>query len=111
MKMRVEDHPILGVLDNESDGVRIVVDGEALQARPGEVIAATLMAHGRSVFRYTNRRGEPRNLFCGIGRCTDCVMTVDGIPNVRTCVTVVRDGMVVETQRGNGAWGRCDDGR
>jgi predicted molibdopterin-dependent oxidoreductase YjgC len=43
-------------------------------------------------------------MFCGIGRCTDCVMTVDGVPGVRTCVTEVREGMRVERQRGVGNW-------
>ena len=32
-------------------------------------------------------------------------MIVDGQPNVRTCVTPVRDGMRVEFQDGRGAWG------
>ncbi len=49
---------------------------------------------------------EPRGLFCAIGRCTDCVMTVDGVPNVRTCVTLVEGGMSIETQRGLGKWGK-----
>ncbi|MHB8947330.1 MAG: (2Fe-2S)-binding protein, partial [Bacillota bacterium] len=51
-------------------------------------------------------RTGPRGLFCAIGRCTDCVMTVDGVPNVRTCVTPVREGLRVETQRGLGEWRR-----
>ena len=58
------------------------------------------------MFRKTSKRGEPRQLFCGIGRCTDCVMIVDGQPNVRTCVTPVREGMRVEVQDGRGVWDR-----
>ena len=38
--------------------------------------------------------------FCAIGRCTDCVMVVDGKPNVRTCITPLAEGMTVETQYG-----------
>jgi NADH dehydrogenase/NADH:ubiquinone oxidoreductase subunit G len=30
----------------------------------------------------------------------DCLMVVDGRPNVRACMTPVSDGMRVETQRG-----------
>ena len=70
------------------------------------MIAAALMAHGKKTFRYTNRRSEPRSLFCGIGRCTDCVMVVNGVPNVRTCVTPVEAGMIIETQQGIGHWGQ-----
>ena len=35
-----------------------------------------------------------------MGRCSDCMMIVDGQPNVRTCVTLVKDGMRVEVQHG-----------
>ncbi|HEY3313960.1 MAG TPA: (2Fe-2S)-binding protein [Bacillota bacterium] len=101
--MRVSNHPILGPGEQE-ESVAIIVDGRPVRAAAGEPIAAALLAAGIRVFRLTTRRGEPRGLFCGIGRCTDCVMTVDGEPNVRTCVTPVRDGMVIETQRGEGRW-------
>jgi aerobic-type carbon monoxide dehydrogenase small subunit (CoxS/CutS family) len=76
-----------------------------MQARKGEVIAAELIASGKSYFRKTIKVHEPRGIYCGIGRCTDCVMTVNGVPNVRTCVTEVEEGMVIETQMEYGAWG------
>jgi aerobic-type carbon monoxide dehydrogenase small subunit (CoxS/CutS family) len=66
------------------------------------------LAHGRRIFRYTKKHHETRGLFCGIGQCTDCVMEVDGVPNVRTCVTPVREGMIVVTQRGSGDLSRND---
>jgi len=101
--MRVTQHPILGE-DPRKPDASIVVDGERIAAIAGEPIASALLAAGIRVFRLTPRFGSPRGLFCGIGRCTDCVMTVDGQPNVRTCVTPVRDGMIVETQQGRGKW-------
>lgn len=92
--MRVSKHPVLGdTLPRRT--VTIWLDGEQMTAVEGEPIAAALLAHGRRVFRHTPRFHEPRGVFCGIGRCTDCIMTVDGVPNVRTCVTTVRDGMVI----------------
>ena len=103
---RIKHHPILGDLeDNKEEMVTIYVDGIPLHVRKGEMIAAALMAHGIRVFRKTIKYKNPRGIFCGIGRCTDCVMTVNGIPNVRTCVTPVEDGMKVETQEGSGKWG------
>jgi len=101
--MRIVDHPILGKL-KERKKVFIEVDGRKIEAYEGEPIAAALLAAGVRVFRYTSKEKEPRGLFCAIGRCTDCVMIVDGIPNVRTCVTSVRDGMKIETQKGLGKW-------
>ena len=81
--------------------VAIQVDGAVVEAYEGEPIAAALVAAGIMVFRTTRKRKEPRRIFCAVGRCTDCVMTVDGQPNVRTCVTPVRDGMEIWTQKGH----------
>jgi len=101
--MRVKHHPILGE-DKRKEDVTIIVDGRKIRAIAGEPIAAALMAAGIRVFRKTPKKNQPRGVFCAIGRCTDCVMTVNGIPNVRTCVTPVEDGMVIETQKGLGKW-------
>ena len=92
--MRVEKHPILGDRDS-GRSVEISLDGKTIRAVEGEPIAAALLAEGMRVMRKTTRYREPRGIFCGIGRCTDCIMTVDGVPNVRTCVTPVREGMVI----------------
>ena len=105
---RIKEHPILGKLEEKKE-VTIWVDGKALKAYEGEMIAATLLANGIKVFRYTKKRKEPRGIFCAIGRCTDCVMVVDGIPNVRTCITPVREGMKIETQKGLGSWERSEN--
>lgn len=99
--MRVRQHPILGPLP-DAEEVTIYVDGKTVSARRGEPITAALYAAGIRRARFTPRRGEPRGLFCGIGDCTDCVMEVDGVPNVRTCVTPVREGMSIRTQHGLG---------
>ncbi len=105
--MRITEHPLLQQVP-QPKMVRIEVDGESLWAHEGEPIAAALMAHGIRVFRTTRRRAQPRGLFCGIGHCTDCVMTVNGVPNVRTCVTPVEAGMKITTQRGLGQWPKPD---
>lgn len=97
--MRVTAHPILGD-QGEARMIPITVDGKTILAREGETIAAALHAAGIRVNRYTQKRKEPRGMFCGIGQCTDCVMVVNGVPNVKTCVTPVAADMVVETQYG-----------
>lgn len=97
--MRIAHHPVLGDLD-ERRMIPVTVDGRTILAREGETIAAALLAAGIQVNRYTLKRGEPRGLFCGIGQCTDCAMVVNGVPNVRTCVTPVAEDMAIETQHG-----------
>lgn len=84
--------------------VEILVDGHPVQAFEGETVAAALLAAGQRGLRTTARRGAPRGLYCGIGVCFDCVMTVDGQPGVRTCQTMVRAGMRVDSQAGSGTW-------
>lgn len=78
----------------------IEVDGEPVVAFEGETVATVLLAAGKRTLRWTRKREEPRGIFCGIGVCFDCVMTVNGVPNVRTCVTPAEPGMKVSTQRG-----------
>ncbi len=77
--------------------VAVVVDGQAVEAYPGETVATVLLALGRQTFRHTDRLHSPRGLFCGMGVCFDCLVTIDGQPNVRACMTPVQAGMVVET--------------
>jgi predicted molibdopterin-dependent oxidoreductase YjgC len=107
MDNRILEHAVLDVAKT-SPPVRITVDGEEMEAYEGEMILAALAARGVKVNRYTVNRREPRGLFCGIGQCTDCAMVVDGVANVRTCVTPVRGGMKIETQDGLGAKGAAD---
>lgn len=98
---RMTQHPFLEI--PESEAITFYYNGMPLQAREGDTIAAALTDNGIRVFRTTVKRGEPRGLFCAIGQCTDCVMVVNGQPNVRTCVTPVRQDTRVETQNGLGA--------
>ena len=102
--MRILDHPVLGPLP-QGRTVKIIVDGVEIQAREGEPILAAMMANGVRITRRTAKRMEHRGLYCGIGKCSDCLMVVNGLPNVRTCVTPVEEGMVVETQTGHGRLG------
>ncbi len=85
--------------------VRLTLDGDEILGIEGQSLAAAFMAIGRRSWRYTPRRGEPRGIFCGMGLCFDCLVQVDGRPNVRACLTPVADGMRVETQHGAGSWG------
>lgn len=77
--------------------ITITLDGAPLQAYLGETIAGALLANGQRAWRRTEG-GEPRGMFCGMGICFDCLVTVDGVSNVRACITPVVDGMVVKTE-------------
>ncbi|MCQ2240784.1 (2Fe-2S)-binding protein [Treponema sp.] len=97
--MRIEEHPILGTYEKGRE-VHFTFDGKDYTGCEGESIAAALKAAGVMIHRYTSKNHKPRGIFCAIGRCTDCVMIVNGQPNVRTCITPLTEGMTVQTQYG-----------
>ena len=76
--------------------VTLILNGAPLAARRGQTVAAAMLAAGRRVLRYTRRAGKPRGLYCAMGVCFDCVMTIDGRSGVRACMTPVEDGMRVD---------------
>jgi hypothetical protein len=76
--------------------------GEEITAEPGQSIGAALIAAGYRSWRTTRHGGAPRGLFCGIGICFDCLVTVNGQPNQRACLIEAGDGDQVEPQEGAG---------
>ncbi|WP_040683247.1 (2Fe-2S)-binding protein [Thermosinus carboxydivorans] len=98
--MRLTSHPIISYPQRRT--VEFTFNGQRLQGLEGEPIAAALYAAGIRILRHSPRSGRPRGLFCAIGNCSSCLMTVDGVPNVRVCVEPLRAGMVVMTQEGKG---------
>ncbi|MBO3745419.1 (2Fe-2S)-binding protein [Streptosporangiaceae bacterium NEAU-GS5] len=68
-------------------------EGRPVRAEPGQSVAAALVASGVVSWRVTRGQGRPRGLFCGIGLCHDCLITIDGVPDQRACVVPARDGM------------------
>jgi predicted molibdopterin-dependent oxidoreductase YjgC len=82
--------------------VTVSLDGRAVVAHEGETVATVLLAEGVAATR-TTTGGAPRGVFCGMGVCFDCLAVIDGVPNTRTCMTWVRDGMDIRRQDGLGA--------
>ncbi|MFF4486145.1 (2Fe-2S)-binding protein [Streptomyces sp. NPDC001544] len=81
-------------------------DGRAIEALPGQTVAAALWTAGVTAWRTTRREGRPRGVFCGIGVCFDCLVTVNGRPNQRACLLPARPGDVIVTQERTGHDGR-----
>lgn len=98
--MRISEHPILDFSPGHK--VSFTCDGHEVEGYEGEPIAAALHAAGIKVLRHSIRHGRPRGFFCANARCASCLMVVDGVPNVMTCVTPLRPGMAVETQNDKG---------
>jgi D-hydroxyproline dehydrogenase subunit alpha len=75
----------------------ITFDGQRVPLRPGQSIGAALVSAGIRSWRTTRKDGRPRGMFCGIGICYDCLVTVDNLPNQRACLTPARPGMQVRS--------------
>ncbi|GAA2058513.1 (2Fe-2S)-binding protein [Catenulispora yoronensis] len=82
--------------------VDFTFDGRPMTAESGQTVGGALLAAGVLSWRTTRVNGRPRGLFCGIGVCFDCLVTVNGEPNVRACLVPVSHGDVVVTQEGDG---------
>ncbi|PRD52160.1 2Fe-2S iron-sulfur cluster protein [Phyllobacterium myrsinacearum] len=80
--------------------IEFTFDGRLMRARNGDTLAASLLANGVNAFRRTSISGTERGPYCLMGVCFDCLVVVDGIGNRQACLTPVRQGMVVEPQRG-----------
>lgn len=99
---RIEQHPILNIPEVQHDeSISFYFEEKKLQARRGDTIASALIANGIDIFGYTEH-GKPRGFFCAIGKCSSCLVEVDGVSNVRACITPVREGMQVKRQVGRG---------
>ena len=77
--------------------ITIFLDGRPIEAYEGETIATALLAAGGETCQ--TREDKPTGVFCNIGVCHGCLMTVDGQSGVKTCATTVYDGQRIETRR------------
>jgi sarcosine oxidase subunit alpha len=94
---RLLEHPILG----GAAGGRMVTftfDGHEVRGIEGEPIAAALVAAGLLKLRETEKDGLPRGVFCAIGHCFECRVSVDGARAVRSCLTPLRAGMTIASR-------------
>jgi len=100
MKREIEHHPILSF--DKGKKINFIFEGKLTEAYVGETIGVALYRNGVDVFSESAKLHHPRGMFCAIGKCSSCMMRVNGVPNVRTCILNVREGMVVERQNAFG---------
>lgn len=96
----INDHPILDFKRGKK--VKFYHDGKSMEWYENDPIAVALQANGVKILSYSKKFHRPRGFFCAIGKCSSCFMKVDGLANVRTCITPLKEGMKIETQYGMG---------
>ncbi len=79
--------------------VTITVDNENMQVPAGVSVAAAVLGHAHPGETYTNQvDGSPRAPYCLMGVCFECMMEINGEPNIQSCLIPVEEGMVVKRQ-------------
>ena len=86
------------VQPRDAEALDVEFAGEVLRGCEGQTIAGVLLANGIESWRTTSVDEKPRGLFCGIGVCFDCIVTVNGERDVRACQRRARDGDTVTPQ-------------
>ncbi|MCR3722594.1 MULTISPECIES: (2Fe-2S)-binding protein [Prauserella salsuginis group] len=108
-----QQHGTPDAATTEPERFEVVFDGRPLPAIAGQSVGSVLTDAGIRSWRTTRTQLRPRGLFCGIGVCYECLITVDGEPNQRACLVPARPGMALSsTVLGNGPFdtaGETDD--
>ena len=83
---------------NRSTPITFKYNGRKVECYEGDTVASALYLRGRRIFGRSFKYHRPRGLFCVAGRCPNCFMEIDGQPNIKSCVTLAKDGMKVKSQ-------------
>lgn len=96
MTNRIVDHPVLGKLENQKL-ITFTFDGNSYKGIEGDTIASALLANDIRQLRVHEESGSPRAIYCNIGHCFECRVTVNQAQGVRACMTPIQENMVVES--------------
>jgi len=96
----ITEHPILEFKRGKK--VKFYFEDQELEGYEGLPIAAALHAAGIKVLSLSTKYSRPRGFFCAVGKCSSCLMEVDGRPNVMVCMEPLKEGMKVRRQKGKG---------
>ncbi|HKT24835.1 MAG TPA: (2Fe-2S)-binding protein [Candidatus Sulfotelmatobacter sp.] len=78
------------------DALAVSLNGKTLTVPIGTTVAAVVFIAGQSSFR-RSVSGRPRGPLCGMGVCFECRVTVDGVRHVKSCQTLCKQGMQIDT--------------
>ena len=96
MKNRIVDHPVLGKLPKKNQ-IKFTYDGKEYVGLEGDTIASALLANDVRKLRVHEASSRPRGIYCNIGHCFECRVTVESQEGIRACLTPIKDNMVIES--------------
>jgi len=77
--------------------VTVMINEKPTIAFEGEMVSSVLHAEGIRTFHHKHKTGKPAGIYCGMGICYECLVCINGVPNIRACQTPVSDGMNIIT--------------
>ncbi|MDO9087046.1 MAG: (2Fe-2S)-binding protein [Anaerolineaceae bacterium] len=80
--------------------VEIMINQNKVTAFEGELVSTVLHEEGITTFNRKHKTANSSGIYCGMGICYECLVTINGVPNVRACQTPVENMMVIETGDG-----------
>ena len=81
--------------------VTVTIEDQETVVSASETVGAAMLAAGFEYTRTSAVSGVHRAPYCMMGACFECLVEIDGIPNQQACQTQVREGMVVNLQKGD----------
>jgi sarcosine oxidase subunit alpha len=94
--LRIKNHPIIDFEHKKK--ISFTFNNKKMTGFESDCIASALHAQGVKILTKSLKYDSPRGFFCGIGKCSSCLMRVNGIPNVRTCIAPLKQNVKVEMQ-------------
>ena len=94
---RITKHPILKIPVRKE--IKFIWNGKELTGYEDEMIASALIANDVHIFGHHPKDNSPQGMFCANGQCSQCLVIAGGLP-VKSCMTPLREGMVVESVEG-----------
>ncbi|WP_018923055.1 (2Fe-2S)-binding protein [Salsuginibacillus kocurii] len=93
---RINHHPILGERPKK-EAVTFTFDNTTYVGEEGDTVAVALLSNDIRTLRHHEESGSARGIYCNIGHCFECRVTVNDIEGCRACLTVIEDNMKVES--------------
>lgn len=95
--MRIDKKNSKGCVIKRGNPIQVMINDTQVTAYDGELVASVLLAEGIRTFHSKHKTGRPSGIYCGMGVCYECLVTINGIEKVRACQTQVENGMVIKT--------------
>ena len=93
---RITELPTLRIKPSEEPS--LFYRGKRYQGVNGDTVATALYANGIRIFSRSIKYHRPRGLYSLDGESANCLMNIDGVPNMPAELTLLKDGMNVRPQ-------------